>query len=128
METVVISAEDLFGFNKATLQASSKTILDQTAAKIKANPSVELVMVTGYTDRIGSDAYNQKLSERRANVVKEYLISEGVEASRLQAVGKGKADPVVNCSDKKRSKLIECLAPNRRVVISAEKEVETGCK
>lgn len=128
-ETVTISAEKLFGFDKSKLQEGSKPILDEAAAKLKANPDVGLVMVTGYTDRIGSDAYNQKLSERRAKQVKEYLISQGVEASRLEAVGKGKADPVVSCDGiKNRKKLIECLQPNRRVVISAEKQVETGCK
>ncbi len=127
METVTISAEKLFGFDKAKLQEGSKPLLDETAAKIKANPAIELVMVTGYTDRIGSAAYNQKLSERRANIVKEYLISQGVEASRLEAVGKGKADPVEACTGIKGKKLIQCLAPNRRVVISAEKQNETGC-
>ncbi len=127
METVTVSAEKLFGFDKAKLQNGAKPILDEAAAKIKANPGIGLVMVTGYTDRIGSDAYNNKLSQRRANIVKDYLVSQGVQASSLQAVGKGEADPVVTCSDKNRSKLIECLAPNRRVVISAETQRESGC-
>ena len=128
METVTLSAEQLFGFDKAKITQGGKAALDAAAAKIKANPDVELVMVTGYTDRIGSDAYNQKLSHSRAHAVKDYLVAQGVEANRLEAVGKGEADPVVTCSDKNRSKLIECLAPNRRVVISAQKERETGCK
>ena len=98
------------------------------AAKIKANADIELVMVTGHTDRLGSDAYNQKLSERRANQVKAYFVSQGVDAGRLQAVGKGESEPVVACEGVKGSKkLIECLQPNRRVVISAEKQRETGC-
>ncbi len=127
-ETVTISAEKLFGFDKSKLQEGSKPILDEAAAKLKANPEVGLVLVTGHTDRIGSEAYNQKLSERRAKQVKEYLVSQGVDASRLQAVGKGESDPVVACKGVKGKKLIECLQPNRRVVISAEKQVETGCK
>lgn len=127
-ETVTIEAEKLFGFDKSKLQEGSKPVLDAAAAKIKANPAVGLVLVTGHTDRLGSDAYNQKLSERRANTVKEYLISQGVDSSRLQAVGKGESEPVVTCDGPKSKKLIECLQPNRRVVISAEKQVETGCK
>jgi OOP family OmpA-OmpF porin len=129
LETVTISAEKLFGFDKAQLKADGKAALDETAAKIKANPDIELVLVTGHTDRLGSNAYNQKLSERRANQVKAYLVSQGVDASRLQAVGKGESEPVVACDGVKgRKKLIECLQPNRRVVLSAEKQRETGCK
>lgn len=128
-ETVTISAEKLFGFDKSKLQDGSKPILDEAAAKLKANPDIGLVLVTGHTDRIGSEAYNQKLSERRAKQVKEYLVSQGVDAARLQAVGKGESEPVVACDGVKgRKKLIECLQPNRRVVISAEKQVEKGCK
>ena len=129
LETVTISAEKLFGFDKAKLQDGSKPILDDAAAKIKANPDIELVLVTGHTDRIGSEAYNQKLSERRANLVKDYLVSQGVDASRLKAVGKGESEPVSDCKGtKKTNKLISCLAPDRRVVISAEKQRESGCK
>lgn len=128
METVTIAAEKLFGFDKANLKDEGKASLDDAAAKIKANPDVELVMVTGHTDRIGSDKYNQKLSERRANQVKDYLVSQGVDASRLQAVGKGEAEPVAACTGVAGKKLIACLAPNRRVVLSAEKTRESGCK
>jgi OOP family OmpA-OmpF porin len=128
LETITISAEKLFGFDKSKLTADGKAELDQAGAKIKGNPDIELVMVTGHTDRIGSDAYNQKLSERRANQVKDYLVSQGIEANRLQAVGKGESEPVVECKGVKGKKLIECLAPNRRVVLSAEKQRESGCK
>ena len=110
------------------MQESGKATLDETATKIKGNIDIELVLVTGHTDRIGSDAYNQKLSERRANAVKAYLVSQGVDAARLQAVGKGESEPVVACTGVKGKKAIECLAPNRRVVISAEKVRESGCK
>lgn len=128
-ETVTISAEKLFAFDQDKLQDSSKPTLDDVAAKIKANPDVELVMVTGHTDRLGSEAYNQKLSERRANQVKAYLMTQGVSAKRLQASGKGESEPVVACKgDKPSKKLIECLQPNRRVVISAEKQRETPCR
>src|SRR5690606_22007768 len=69
METITVDAEKLFGFDQANLKGEGKSALDDAAAKIKENPSIQAVIVTGHTDRIGSDAYNQKLSERRANVV-----------------------------------------------------------
>ncbi|OIR04539.1 outer membrane protein A precursor [mine drainage metagenome] len=128
LETVTISAEKLFGFDKAKLQEGSKPLLDETAAKINGNPDIELVLVTGHTDRIGSAAYNQKLSERRAKIVKAYLVSKGVAESRLEAVGKGESEPVVACDGVRGKALISCLQPNRRVVISAEKQRESGCK
>jgi len=129
METISIAAEKLFGFDKAKLQDLSAGVLDGVVAKLKENQDIELVLVTGHTDRLGSDAYNQKLSERRANEVKAYLVSQGVDANRLQAVGKGESEPLVACDGIKGSKALkECLQPNRRVVLSAEKQRETGCK
>ncbi len=129
-ETITVSAEKLFGFDKYDLKYDGKVELDAAAQKLIDNADVDLVLVTGHTDRIGSIAYNQKLSERRANTVKEYLISQGVDASRLRAVGKGESEPVAACKDRslKGDKLIECLQPNRRVVISAEKQRENACK
>jgi len=128
-ETIKIEAEKLFGFDKAVVKISSKRTLDGVAEKINANPEIEVVMVTGHTDKLGSDKYNQKLSERRANAVKDYLVSKGVDPKRLSAIGKGETEPVVSCDDVKgRKKLIECLQPNRRVEISAEKQVENACK
>ena len=88
---------------------------------------MERITITGYTDRIGSATYNQKLSQRRANAVKDYLVGKGVVARRLEAVGKGKDNPVVTCNNKKRSELIKCLEPNRRVEveqITVEKQVQ----
>src|SRR5450830_996857 len=127
-ETVTVSADQLFGFDKYKLSNDGKAALDEVVAKLKAHPEFELVMVTGHADRIGSVAYNQKLSERRANAVKQYLVAQGVEDSRLQAVGKGKSEPVAECKGAKSKKLIECLAPNRRVVISDQKQHDAGCK
>jgi len=127
-QTVEVSAEKLFGFDKSSLRDDGKAELDSAIQKIKAHPALTLVMVTGHTDRIGSEAYNQKLSEQRANQVKEYMVANGVDESRLQAVGKGESEPVVACEGKRGQAAIECLAPNRRVVISAEEKVEAGCK
>ena len=128
-ETITVSAEKLFEFDKSNLSADGRSSLDDAAAKLIANPDIGLAMVTGYTDRLGTDAYNHALSDRRAHQVTDYLVSKGVAANRLQAVGKGEADPIVACDNiKNRKALIECLQPNRRVVINAEKVRESGCK
>lgn len=116
-ETITLEAEKLFGFDKTTLQSGAKPLLDNVVAKLKEHEEFKLVMVTGHTDRIGSEAYNQKLSEKRANEVKNYIVSQGVVANRLQAVGKGESEPVAECKGVRGKQLIECLAPNRRVVI-----------
>ena len=128
VDTITVGAEKLFGFDKANLKDEGKAALDEAAAKIKANPEIKAVIVTGHTDKIGSDAYNQKLSERRANQVKDYLASQGVDPSIIQAIGKGEAEPVVQCAGNKATKkLVSCLQPNRRVTIQAEGKKEVGC-
>ena len=128
MDTITVGAEKLFGFDKANLRDEGKAALNDAAAKIKANPEIKAVIVTGHTDRIGTDAYNQKLSDRRANIVKDYLAAQGVDAAMIEAVGKGEAEPVVQCTGNKATKkLISCLQPNRRVEIRAEGQKETGC-
>ena len=130
---VTIQAEALFDFNKSDLRADGKkTLDDEVVTKMKAHPEVELLLVTGHADRIGSDKYNQGLSEKRANSVKSYLVSQGVESNRIEAVGKGEAEAVVECNDIKgaqsrsNKKLVECLQPNRRVV--AEVKVQAPSK
>jgi OOP family OmpA-OmpF porin len=128
MDTITVGAEKLFGFDKANLNDEGKTALNEAAAKIKTNPELKAVIMTGHTDRIGSDAYNQKLSERRANIVKDYMAAQGVDPSIIEAVSKGEAEPVVQCAGNKTTKkLISCLQPNRRVEIRAEGQKETGC-
>ena len=128
MDTITVGAEKLFGFDKANISEEGKAALDEAAAKIKANPELKAVIVTGHTDRIGSDAYNHKLSHRRAVQVKDYLAAQGVDPSIIEAVGKGEEEPVVQCTGNKATKkLISCLQPNRRVEIRAEGQKETGC-
>jgi OOP family OmpA-OmpF porin len=117
MKKYTLSASELFGFNSAKL-GPNQPKLDEVASTMNANSDIASVTIVGYTDRLGSKAYNQKLSEQRANSVKAYLEGKGVAASRLTAVGKGESDPVVECKDeKKRPALIKCLEPNRRVEI-----------
>jgi OOP family OmpA-OmpF porin len=116
-EKVTMSATELFAFDSAKL-APNQPKLDDMAKLLNDNPSISGITITGYTDRIGSDKYNQKLSEQRANSVKAYLVGKGVSADRLTAQGKGKANPIVACDGKmKRPELIKCLEPNRRVEV-----------
>ena len=115
-EKVTLSATELFAFNSANL-STPQPKLDEVATMLNANTQVNDIVITGYTDRIGSNAYNMKLSERRANTVKNYLVNKGVSPSRLTAQGKGEANPVVQCNDKNRAALITCLEPNRRVEV-----------
>lgn len=115
-EKVTMSATELFSFDSAKLNPNQPK-LDEIANVLNANTSINDVTISGYADRLGSDKYNQKLSERRANAVKDYLVGKGVAANRLSAVGKGESNPVVECNDKKRADLIKCLEPNRRVEV-----------
>lgn len=115
-ERISLSATELFGFDSATL-APQQNKLDEIAAALNANQQVSHILITGYADRIGNAKYNLRLSEQRADSVKKYLSDKGVSTGRLEAQGKGEADPVVSCNDKKRSDLILCLEPNRRVEI-----------
>ena len=119
-EKVTLAADALFDFDKAVLRPEGKAKLDDLVAKSKAI-KLEVILAVGHTDRIGSDAYNQKLSEKRAAAVKEYLVAKGIEANRVYTEGKGEKQPVTagKCgkSEKKTKALIECLQPDRRVEI-----------
>jgi outer membrane protein OmpA-like peptidoglycan-associated protein len=116
LDRYTLSATELFEFDKATLKMPQPK-LDEIAQAMRRDPQIDDVTITGYTDRIGSDAYNLKLSKQRAEAVKAYLVGKGIESRRLDAVGKGEADPVVQCNDKARAALIKCLEPNRRVEV-----------
>ncbi len=117
---MTLSAETLFDFDKAVLRPEGKSKLGELVASLKP-VDIEVVIVTGHTDRIGSDSYNLKLSQRRAESVKAYLASKGVPAERIKAEGKGKAQPITKSGQckgrKKTTKLIRCLQPDRRVEI-----------
>ncbi|WP_126445329.1 outer membrane protein OmpA [Sulfuricystis multivorans] len=120
---VTLAADTLFDFDKAILRPEGKAKLDKLVSDI-GTIKLEVIIAVGHADRIGKDAYNQKLSERRAAAVKDYLVSKGIEANRIYAEGKGEKQPVTGDKCKKmgpenrrNKKLIECLQPDRRVEI-----------
>ncbi|MDS4013803.1 MAG: OmpA family protein [Candidatus Accumulibacter sp.] len=118
-DKISLAADALFDFNKATLRPEGMRKLDEVAAKAK-DVKLEVITAVGHTDRIGSDSYNQALSERRAAAVKSYLVSKGIEANRVYTEGKGKKQPVTKpgqCQGPKSKKVIDCLQPDRRVDI-----------
>ena len=115
---VTLAADALFDFNKAVLRPEGKKKLDDVVAKSK-ELNIEVIIAVGHTDRIGTDAYNQKLSEKRANAVKDYLVSKGIPANKVFTEGKGKKQPITGdkCKGPKSKKVIDCLQPDRRVEI-----------
>jgi len=118
-QKVTLAADALFDFDKADLRPEGKAKLDKLVGDMKAI-KLEVILAVGHTDRIGSDAYNQKLSERRSASVKAYLVSKGVEANRVYAEGKGEKQPVTKpdqCKGATSKKIIDCLQPDRRVEI-----------
>lgn len=117
-QPIRLSSDALFGFDSAALTAEGQQKLDGLLQQVRAASQVQNIDVVGYTDRIGSDSYNMGLSQRRAEAVRDYLVQNGVSADAVQVEGRGKANPVVECQDTKRSALIACLAPNRRVELS----------
>ena len=105
---VTYAAETFFDFDKAVLKPEGKAKLDDLADKIKGI-NLEVIIAVGHTDAVGSDAYNQKLSVRRAEAVKAYLTTKGLDKNRVYTEGKGKTQPVAD------NKTSEGRAKNRRV-------------
>ncbi len=110
MQKISLSAEALFDFDKSVLKPEGRKSLDELAAKAAAI-SLDVIIALGHTDSIGTAAYNQALSMRRANAVKAYLLSKGVAANRVTAEGKGEKQPVAD------NKTGDGRARNRRVEV-----------
>ena len=109
-EKITFAADVLFDFDKATIKPEGRSKLDDLADKVKG-VNLEVVIAIGHTDSIGADAYNQKLSVRRAESVKAYLVSKGVEPNRVYTEGKGEKQPVAS------NKAADGRQKNRRVEI-----------
>ena len=107
---VTYAADAFFDFDKSVVKPAGKAKLDDLVSKVKGI-NLEVIIAVGHTDSIGSDAYNQKLSVRRAEAVKAYLVSKGIEKNRIYTEGKGEKQPVAS------NKTKEGRAKNRRVEI-----------
>ncbi|MBK9115242.1 MAG: OmpA family protein [Betaproteobacteria bacterium] len=123
VQKITLDSKVLFDFDKAVLKPEGKAAIDsQVVGNLAKMQKLEVVLVTGHTDRIGTEAYNQKLSERRADAVRDYLVSKGVDKAKIETIGLGLKQPVVQCDQKNFKALVECLAPNRRVEVQAKGE------
>ena len=118
IEKVTLASDQYFDFDKANLKPAALGDLDRLAEHLKG-VSVKTVHVVGYTDGIGTDAYNDKLSLRRADAVRDYLVSKGVDPKLIDTEGRGKRDPVAD------NKTKDGRAKNRRVEVKIEGQTST---
>ena len=125
-DKVTIPADTLFAFDKADLTDAGKERLAAFASSTKSLKQLEVIIAVGHADRIGKDAYNQKLSERRANTVKKFLVDQGIPENKVFTEGKGETQPLTGDEYKKlgafngkNKKLVDFFAPDRRVVLEA---------
>jgi OOP family OmpA-OmpF porin len=119
---MALDADTLFDFDKSELRPAGRLALDDFLDKIKAIEP-EMIMAVGFTDRLGSELYNQRLSERRVLAVKTYLVSKGIEPNRVHTEGRGKAQPITKtneCVGVESAAVIACLQPDRRVEIEVK--------
>jgi len=121
----VISGEVLFAFDRFNLIAQARAKLDSLVEQLKLF-ALEKIVITGHADRIGSAAYNQRLSERRAGAVKDYLVEKGVDAQRIETLGRGENEAAtgdacrnMGAENRANRRLIECLQPDRRAGVEA---------
>ncbi len=118
--TVTVEADPLFEFDKDSIGAEARKKLDQLIQQLKGVPYGEVITL-GYADPIGAQAYNQKLSERRAASVERYLVSNGIPADKIRVEARGETEEYASyksCKGQGRQKLIDCLQPDRRVEIT----------
>ena len=123
VQRYTLNADTLFAFNRGDLggiKPNGKQELTSLAEQLKTFdwPTLTAINVIGHTDRLGSADYNNKLSVKRANTVRQYMVNQGLPADKVSADGMGSTQPVKECADdKNKAALIECLQPNRRVEI-----------
>ncbi|WP_341806640.1 OmpA family protein [Paraburkholderia phenazinium] len=119
VQVITLRADSAFRFNSgdvAGMLPAGKAQLDKVAAGMKQVKGISQLNINGFTDRLGSDVYNQKLSLQRAQTVQDYLRKHGVTVP-ITVQGRGKENQVTECSQTNRDELVKCLAPNRRVEI-----------
>lgn len=117
VQSFTLESDVGFAFDSATLSTAGHQAVQDIARQIQAADGIEAITVVGYTDRLGSEAYNQRLSQQRAEAVRDALVNAGVSAATIDAYGMGVANPLVHCDQGNQNELIACLAPNRRVEI-----------
>lgn len=131
-QDISFSADSLFAFDKSVLRPAGRATLDDFARQLNG-AQYDAIYVTGHTDRFGTSKYNQRLSERRAHAVKNYLVRNRVPANRIYAEGKGETQPVTGpaaCKGARSAKVIACLQPDRRVhvAVTGTKGVTTSSR
>jgi len=123
-----LGADALFKFDKSDIQnlnPKGRVDLENLIIELGKFKVLNSIKITGYTDRLGSLSYNQKLSQSRAESIKQYLANRGINPNIMNSQGLGPAQPVKECeSNLLRTELINCLAPNRRVVVDADGYIE----
>jgi OOP family OmpA-OmpF porin len=118
-EKVTTASTVNFDFDRYVIRPDARSKLDDLVGQLR-NVNLEVVIAVGHADRLGGDAYNMKLSVRRADSVKAYLVSKGIAANRIYTEGKGERQPVKDCKGSGKTKeLVACLEPNRRVETEA---------
>lgn len=116
-----LSADALFALGKADITPEGRSALANLASELRPHiGQVRSIHVTGYTDRLGSEASNQRLSERRAGAVADVLVQEGLPSKKIEVEGLGESNPVKACPDQSHAQLARCLAPNRRVEVRVD--------
>ena len=114
-EKVTTASTVNFDFDRYVIRPDARSKLDDLVGKLRS-VNLEVIIAVGHADRLGGDAYNMKLSVRRADSVKAYLVSKGIAASRVYTEGKGERQPIKDCKGSGKTKeLVACLEPNRRV-------------
>jgi OOP family OmpA-OmpF porin len=119
---IAVTLTEPFASNSAALSPEVRARIDKdVVARLGEFAKIDLIYIEGHTDRLASQEYNQKLSERRAESVAAYLVSKGVDRNIIETMGLGKTLPVKSCPDQKdRKALIACLEPNRRVEVEVQ--------
>lgn len=132
LSSVKMNSDGFFEFDKSSmsdLRPGGKERLDKTLSGILGKGDLVSVKIVGYTDRLGSEEYNDDLSKLRANTIKAYIASQGIPSDKIMAYGLGKNDPIVQCEQKQRNELlINCLQPNRRFEIEVETVTKVSLK